>query len=48
MDDASAGSMKPGKGALTPIAAGFFRWNATIATPQKQTGFKPGVADSFL
>jgi hypothetical protein len=25
-----AGSMKPDKGALTPIAAGFSRWNAMI------------------
>jgi hypothetical protein len=31
---ASAGSMNPGNGALTPIAAGFFRWNAKInSTP---------------
>jgi hypothetical protein len=27
-DVANSGSMKPGKGALTPIAAGFLRWNA--------------------
>jgi hypothetical protein len=32
MEDASAGSMKPGKLALTPMAAGFLRWNA-IPTP---------------
>jgi hypothetical protein len=27
---ASAGSTKPGKGALIPIAGGFFRWNAMV------------------
>jgi hypothetical protein len=34
---ASAGSIKPGRGALVPIAAGFLRWKAmmtrTHATP---------------
>jgi hypothetical protein len=29
MEEASAGSMNPGKAALPPIAAGFLRWNAT-------------------
>ncbi len=28
-DVANSGSMNPGYGALTPIAAGFLRWNAT-------------------
>ena len=27
---ASAGSTKPGNGTLTPIAAGFLRWNAIV------------------
>src|SRR4051794_38912730 len=30
MDVASAGAMKPGKGALTPTASGFLRWNAMV------------------
>jgi hypothetical protein len=34
--DASAGSTKPGKGALVPIAAGFLRWNATVHTRHGQ------------
>jgi hypothetical protein len=37
LDVASAGSMKPGNGTLVPIAAGFFRWNAT-ATPSAWEG----------
>jgi hypothetical protein len=28
---ASAGSMNPGKGSLTPIAAGFLRWKAMVS-----------------
>jgi hypothetical protein len=40
IDVASAGSMNPGKSALTPIAAGFFRWNATINSPPLTGGFK--------
>jgi hypothetical protein len=29
MEVAKAGSMTPGKGFFSPIAAGFLRWNAT-------------------
>ena len=32
---ASAGSMKPGRGALTPIAAGFLRWKAMVQTRRR-------------
>ena len=35
---ASAGSMKPGSGALTPIAAGFLRWKATAHTRRIGSG----------
>ena len=35
--DASDGSMKPGNGALTPIAAGFLGWKATSRTPHNRT-----------
>jgi hypothetical protein len=51
MEVASAGSMKPGNGALMPIAAGFFRWNAMrlyLKTPEpsyEMSGTKPvGIA----
>jgi hypothetical protein len=38
-DVASSGSMKPGKAALTPIVAGFLRWNA-IGTPRNRISVK--------
>jgi hypothetical protein len=34
MEEASAGSMKPGYGALVPMAAGFLRWNAILPSGQ--------------
>jgi hypothetical protein len=39
--------MKPGKGALTPIAAGFLRWNATTKL-RCERGIKNSEAGSFL
>jgi hypothetical protein len=40
-DHHKAGSMKPGKGALTPIAGGFLRWNA-ITLLRHRTGIQAG------
>jgi hypothetical protein len=46
IDVASAGSMKPGNAALTPMAARFLRWNATNKTPCT-TQFKLTQLGSF-
>jgi len=41
IDVANAGSMNPGKGDLTPIAAGFFHWNATPNSTPLTGGSSP-------
>jgi hypothetical protein len=38
LHDRSAGSMKPGKGALVPIAPGFSRWKGTAHTMRSGKG----------
>lgn len=43
MDVVSAGRMEPGKGTLTPMAAGFLRWNTHNKTPSLNTDNPPQV-----
>ena len=43
-DIANSGSMKPGQGALTPIAGGFLRWNAKLPTPRNDDISKKALA----
>ena len=44
---ASVGSMNPGKSALTPIPAGFCRWNVTLNSTQLNCDSKRQSGGSF-